>query len=255
MDFFDMMRSYRGTPAMEADDITDEVNAEKNKSGGSKEPEDDMTNTKDIFGVGDTDTDNEVTDTNQASEDTPDNTVDNPDDTNDDGGDDDGDFPDMGDGPSDDSSDTNDGSGDDGSMDDGMGDDAPDEEDAPEIDKLSVLRDNMVQFHAMVSGNLKLISENTPDIIPEQSSNLTNVITNLRECKNSMYTLIVTKFKEYPYEKLLSAYVAIQRAYQLTVVMLEKYFDQLDIVDEEREKQKLLREKKASKKANAVTKK
>lgn len=195
---------------LEADDITKEVKKEQKQlntdvtDDGSK---DDMSKTNDIF-----DLENEKSDNNKDVDDTPDDTTDDEideDNLDADGGDD----------------------GIDGEDEDLPADDAIPEE-TPELKQKLKLRENMILFYNIITSNINLLQEYRPTKNNKESTDaLFNIISNLTDCKNMLYTEITESFSTKSYPLLLKTYISISRVYDLCQKSLELYFDNVKLID------------------------
>lgn len=119
-----------------------------------------------------------------------------------------------------------------------FGDDSGEnEEELPEIERKIKLRENMVLLHSILSSNLKLLNDYTPDISNDDLSKvLFNISSVLGESKDILFDEIVNGFKKKSYTSLLRTYVSINRVFELTQKTLEKYFENIDLLKNETRK-------------------
>lgn len=213
--------------ALEAD-ITDEVEKEKEKAigkpsitpGVNKDDEkDDISKTDDIFGIKD---DNKPANKNK----TMDNDADNEED--------DADDPSLDEGV--DSEDNE--LGDTEDSDAGIDELEPDS-DTQEKRQLQKLKENMILFHGVITNNIELLRDYAPKITDADSNKIVyNITANLSECKRILFVEITEGFDKKSYAELMKKYVAINRVYDLCIMMLSKHFDNLDLIEVRKNKRK-----------------
>ena len=223
----DKMNLSQFLPAMEADDITSDVEKETNKalgksSGGNNDDSDNM-KTDDIFG------------TSKSSDSTgDDNSSNNNDVSNDDNLEDDNTDDDTSSG-SDDSTDDDTGdtdNTDDGADDSGDGSDEDTAEDEPnEVANKKKLMENMITLYNVISNNISLLTDyaSSNPLTDESTKTLYNISSNLNDCKTILYKEIVEGFDKKDYVLLLKSYIGVARVYDLCTEMLNKHFDNLEL--------------------------
>jgi len=185
--------------AMEAEDITKEVEDEKNKLGNKKSKdsikdaskERDITKTTNIFKEEDDKNDLNITDDPPDKE-----TIDASEDTLDDDSDNELDI------------------------------DEENDESNNEIELKEKLRENMVLFHGIISNNIQILSDYLPEISNNESNETTfKILKHLQDCKDILFNILTTSLKITPYAVLLKKYIAIQRVYDICIDMLQRQTD------------------------------
>lgn len=208
--------------AMEAEDITNEVQSETNKAIGKADENRDISQTDNIFG------DNKKRANSQnESEEKEENISDNSDDNSDDNSSD-----------VESNEDNNDLTNDsETSMEEIPEEDSS--EPSNEIQLKQKLMDNMITMHNIIENNINLLAEFSPEISNHESSKiLYNISSNLSDCKNILYKEITENFGNKSYTQLLKSYVAINRVFDLCAEMLSKHFDNIELLQRKDKKKR-----------------
>lgn len=225
-DFLDSMMI-----AMEADDITQQAQAEVKTAIGGRNlttddngPEEDLGKTTDIFNQ------------NQTQDDDPNG---NPEQDNLDGQN--ADAPDtgenqaQGDQPEEDQEESQ---SDDPNLQESPQDEQPqtqvDNSNDPIFTKKNTVRDNLAQLYTIVCGNIDMLTTSLGNLNDLPSIKVANaVLGHLRNCKNYIYKTLTVNIAEMEYEELLKRYITLKRVYDVCLKMLEIHFK-----DEQRLKDK-----------------
>ena len=218
--------------AMEADDITKQVNK---IMGGNNAPaetktedqrDEDLTKTDNIFNdINKDDPNNDPVDTpqNDDNNDTQDPNTDDP-------------ANDQGDNPDDPNANQNDDNSDDQNMDQyPMADDPnadPNEEDpgmSPEDTSVfsdkNTLKENMIYFFNIMRYTISSLEAGLGTTENQETIRVVNsVIHNLYNCKDILYKIITEEMEKSPYETLVTKYVTLKRIYDISCDMLEEHF-------------------------------
>lgn len=209
-----MLNLSQFLPALEADDITNEVEDNAAKALGKSPTSNNSDNMKtdNIFGD-DGEDDNDIDAANPESDDDSENLEDN----NDVNGDDDN----LEDDDLDNDTD---------SENDDLPDDSPTES-ADEIEKRKTLINNMIALYNILSGSIDLLESYTSstELSSDESTTLFNILANLTESKNILYKEITNGFTNKTYVELVKTYVGINNVYDLCTEILNKHFDNLEL--------------------------
>ena len=77
-----------------------------------------------------------------------------------------------------------------------------------------------------IDADIKLISEYIPKITNEMTFHtLSNVNSNLTQCKEYIYNILTMEYEKTSYAILLKKYIALNRVYDLCIKILERYFE------------------------------
>ena len=200
--------------AMEADDITIDTQRElQNQIGETnsvdnrdERPQEDLTKTDDIFGT-QTPEENDTGNENNPIENTTDTNTQNQDDeaaTNDQ--------------QTDENTDQNLNSADDAT---------PEENNQNDLlftDK-NKIKKYLTQLYKIISGNISVITDVITTIDDRETiSVVNNVLENLRNCKEIIYTILTEELTKLSYDELLQKYITLKRVYSISVEMLERHF-------------------------------
>lgn len=213
--------------AMEADDITKDAIDDVNAVGASDENngEIDM-NTNDILGTSDNgngEKGDEISDTPEGDE--------SGDDTPDEGGEDS-----SGDLDSAEGEENTDSSGDETSDDMGL-EDGGDTDDEFTLNRKKKLRDQFIHFFDILDDSIKLITSHVPNVTDTDTIRaLNNVTENLTQCKMQVYDILTNNFQKSEYHDLLKKYVALNRIYDLSIKIMERYFEKYRPDNDEKQK-------------------
>ena len=221
MNFTDLSFLLIPEVAMEADDITKQVNqimGGKNAPAETKtddQREEDLTQTDQIFNdINKDDSENDPVDTPQNDD--PDTTQDN---TPNDPTADQGDNPDEG--------------MDDQNMDqDPMADDqqTPEDEGMSEENKSifsdkNTLKENMIYFFNIMRYTITSLEYGLGTTENQETIRVINsVIHNLYNSKDILYKIITEEIESSPYETLVTKYITLKRIYDISCDMLEEHF-------------------------------
>ena len=221
MNFTDLSFLLIPEVAMEADDITKQVNqimGGKNAPAETKtddQREEDLTQTDQIFNdINKDDSENDPVDTPQNDD--PDTTQDN---TPNDPTADQGDNPDEG--------------MDDQNMDqDPMADDqqTPEDEGMSEENKSifsdkNTLKENMIYFFNIMRYTITSLEYGLGTTEDQETIRVINsVIHNLYNSKDILYKIITEEIESSPYETLVTKYITLKRIYDISCDMLEEHF-------------------------------
>lgn len=200
--------------AMEADDITIDTQRElQNQIGETnsvdnrdERPQEDLTKTDDIFGT-QTPEENDTGNENNPTEDTTDtNTQDQDNEIATD------------EQQTDENTDQNLNSSDDA---------APEENNQNSLlfaDK-NKIKKYLVQLYKIISGNISVITSVITTIDNHETiSVINNVLDNLRNCKETIFTILTEELTKLSYDELLQKYITLKRVYSISVEMLERHF-------------------------------
>ena len=210
--------------AMEADDITKQVNK---IMGGNNAPaetqtedqrDEDLTKTDNIFN------DINKDDPNNDPVDTPQNNDNN--DTQDPNTDDS--VNDQGDNPDDNSDDQDmdqDPMADDLSADPNEGDSGMSPEDTSVFSDKNTLKENMIYFFNIIRYTISSLEAGLGTTEDQETIRVVNsVIHNLYNCKDVLYKILTEEMEKSPYETLVTKYVTLKRIYDISCDMLEEHF-------------------------------
>lgn len=209
--------------AMEADDITKDAVDDTNATGASDENNGEIDlNTDDILGTKTPDSDTQTGDANTdtGSEDSEENpTSDDSGDTSEEDG-----SSDAGDLGSEDGGDT------------GL-DEAKDEDDPFSTDRKKKLRNQFIHFFDILDDSIKLVTSHVPKVTDVDTIRaLNNVTENLTQCKSQVYTILTEDYQKAEYHDLLKKYVALNRIYDLSIKIMERYFEKYRPDNDEKKK-------------------
>ena len=209
--------------AMEADDITKQVNK---IMGGNNAPaetqtedqrDEDLTKTDNIFN------DINKDDPNNDPVDTPQNDNNDTQDPNTDDS-----VNDQGDNPDDNSDDQNmdqDPMADDLSADPNEGDSGMSPEDTSVFSDKNTLKENMIYFFNIIRYTISSLEAGLGTTEDQETIRVVNsVIHNLYNCKDILYKIITEEMEKSPYETLVTKYVTLKRIYDISCDMLEEHF-------------------------------
>ena len=228
MNFSDLSFLLIPDVALEADDITKQVNqimGGKNAPAETKtddQRDEDLTQTDNLFNdVNKDDPNNDPVDTpqNNDNNDTQDNTTD---DVNNDQGDntddpnntDDGtDDQNMGQVPNaDDQTDLGDGPG-------------MSEEDKSIFSDKNTLKENMIYFFNIIRYTITSLEDGLGSTEDQETIRVVNsVIHNLYNSKDILYKILTEEMESTPYETLVAKYITLKRIYDISCDMLEEHF-------------------------------
>ena len=209
--------------AMEADDITKQVNK---IMGGNNAPAE--TQTEDQRDEDLTKTDNIFNDINK--DDPTNDPVDTPQNDNNDTQDPNTDdsVNDQGDNPDDNSDDQNmdqDPMADDLSADPNEGDSGMSPEDTSVFSDKNTLKENMIYFFNIIRYTISSLEAGLGTTEDQETIRVVNsVIHNLYNCKDILYKIITEEMEKSPYETLVTKYVTLKRIYDISCDMLEEHF-------------------------------
>ena len=226
--------------ALEADDITKDVDKEMKKAIGTKsikstmdkDDSGDIGKTDDILGT----KGNKKEDDSRPAKD---KNIDIPEE-------DDTDTPNLDDENTDNFEDDNTDSENSENLDD-MGNDTenqdenmPSEENNIKNEELTnkiTLRENMILFYNILSSNIKLLSEYNPDKDIEKNKDVISKVSgNFIECKDILFTILTEKLDSNSYVELLRKYIALGRVYDLNILILDTYFSDLKLISTKNKK-------------------
>jgi len=105
-----------------------------------------------------------------------------------------------------------------------------DENDTSEIINKKRLRRNMILFHNILTSNINLLSDYTPENDNIEYRDIIGKITrNLVDCKETLFSIITEELNSVKYVELLRKYIALNRVYDINIKILEKYFNNIEI--------------------------
>ena len=210
--------------ALEADDITKQVNQ---IMGGKKAPaevksdnqrDEDLTKTDNLFdNINKNDPDNDPVDTPQN-----DDNNDTQDDTTSDANNDQSDNADDPNNPDDGTDDQN--------MDQDPNADLGDDPSMPEEDKSifsdkNTLKENMIYFFNIIKYTITSLEDGLGSTEDQETVRVINsVIHNLYNSKDILYKIITEEIESSPYETLVTKYITLKRIYDISCDMLEEHF-------------------------------
>lgn len=204
-DLYQLMRE--STPAMEADDITEDVSNTTSNLAGDKKKDNSgeiSTNTNDILGIKE-DTDDETSDTDEPKENEADLSKDNEEE--------------MEETPSEDGEDENLPTEDETN-------DAMKEKESPfEASRKKKIWENFRSFHNTLNDSIDLISKYVPNTSDSQTiKTLGDIRENLMEAKQMVFRTITEDYKSMSYPELENRYTGLNQIYDLISKELETYF-------------------------------
>ena len=228
MNFSDLSFLLIPDVALEADDITKQVNqimGGKNAPAETKtddQRDEDLTQTDNLFNdVNKDDLNNDPVDTpqNNDNNDTQDNTTD---DVNNDQGDN-----------TDDPNNTDDGTDDQNMGQDPNADDQTDlgddpgmsEEDKSIFSDKNTLKENMIYFFNIIRYTITSLEDGLGSTEDQETIRVVNsVIHNLYNSKDILYKILTEEMESTPYETLVAKYITLKRIYDISCDMLEEHF-------------------------------
>ena len=228
MNFSDLSFLLIPDVALEADDITKQVNqimGGKNAPAETKtddQRDEDLTQTDNLFNdVNKDDPNNDPVDTpqNNDNNDTQDNTID---DVNNDQGDN-----------TDDPNNTDDGTDDQNMGQDPNADDQTDlgddpgmsEEDKSIFSDKNTLKENMIYFFNIIRYTITSLEDGLGSTEDQETIRVVNsVIHNLYNSKDILYKILTEEMESTPYETLVAKYITLKRIYDISCDMLEEHF-------------------------------
>ena len=228
MNFSDLSFLLIPDVALEADDITKQVNqimGGKNAPAETKtddQRDEDLTQTDNLFNdVNKDDPNNDPVDTpqNNDNNDTQDNTTD---DVNNDQGDN-----------TDDPNNTDDGTDDQNMGQDPNADDQTDlgddpgmsEEDKSIFSDKNTLKENMIYFFNIIRYTITSLEDGLGSTEDHETIRVVNsVIHNLYNSKDILYKILTEEMESTPYETLVAKYITLKRIYDISCDMLEEHF-------------------------------
>ena len=228
MNFSDLSFLLIPDVALEADDITKQVNqimGGKNAPAETKtddQRDEDLTQTDNLFNdVNKDDPNNDPVDTpqNKDNNDTQDNTTD---DVNNDQGDN-----------TDDPNNTDDGTDDQNMGQDPNADDQTDlgddpgmsEEDKSIFSDKNTLKENMIYFFNIIRYTITSLEDGLGSTEDQETIRVVNsVIHNLYNSKDILYKILTEEMESTPYETLVAKYITLKRIYDISCDMLEEHF-------------------------------
>ena len=210
--------------ALEADDITKQVNQ---IMGGKKAPaevksdnqrDEDLTKTDNLFdNINKNDPDNDPVDTPQN-----DDNNDTQDDTTSDANNDQSDNADDPNNPDDGTDDQN--------MDKDPNGDLGDDPSMPEEDKSifsdkNTLKENMIYFFNIIKYTITYLEDGLGSTEDQETVRVINsVIHNLYNSKDILYKILTEEMESSSYETLVTKYITLKRIYDISCDMLEEHF-------------------------------
>ena len=228
MNFSDLSFLLIPDVALEADDITKQVNqimGGKNAPAETKtddQRDEDLTQTDNLFNdVNKDDPNNDPVDTpqNNDNNDTQDNTTD-------DANNDQGDNTDDPNNPDDGTDDQN--MGQDPNADDqtDLGDDpGMSEEDKSIFSDKNTLKENMIYFFNIIRYTITSLEDGLGSTEDQETIRVVNsVIHNLYNSKDILYKILTEEMESTPYETLVAKYITLKRIYDISCDMLEEHF-------------------------------
>lgn len=211
--------------ALEADDITKQVNQ---IMGGKKAPaevksdnqrDEDLTKTDNLFdNINKNDPDNDPVDTPQNDDDNNDTQDDTTSDANNDQSDN-----------TDDPNNPDDGT-DDQNMDQDPNADLGDDPSMPEEDKSifsdkNTLKENMIYFFNIIKYTITSLEDGLGSTEDQETVRVINsVIHNLYNSKDILYKILTEEMESSSYETLVTKYITLKRIYDISCDMLEEHF-------------------------------
>ena len=228
MNFSDLSFLLIPDVALEADDITKQVNqimGGKNAPAETKtddQRDEDLTQTDNLFNdVNKDDPNNDPVDTpqNNDNNDTQDNTTD---DVNNDQGDN-----------TDNPNNTDDGTDDQNMGQDPNADDQTDlgddpgmsEEDKSIFSDKNTLKENMIYFFNIIRYTITSLEDGLGSTEDQETIRVVNsVIHNLYNSKDILYKILTEEMESTPYETLVAKYITLKRIYDISCDMLEEHF-------------------------------
>lgn len=228
MNFTDLSFLLIPDVALEADDITKQVNQ---IMGGKKAPaetktddqrDEDLTQTDNLFNdINKDDPNNDPVDTpqNNDNNDTQDNTAN---DANNDQGDSPDDPNNLDDGTDDQNMDQDPNADDQTDLDDDPG---MSEEDKSVFSDKNTLKENMIYFFNIIRYTITSLEDGLGATEDQETIRVINsVIHNLYNSKDILYKILTEEMESSPYETLVTKYITLKRIYDISCDMLEEHF-------------------------------
>lgn len=228
MNFTDLSFLLIPDVALEADDITKQVNQ---IMGGKKAPaetktddqrDEDLTQTDNLFNdINKDDPNNDPVDTpqNNDNNDTQDNTAN---DVNNDQGDSPDDPNNLDDGTDDQNMDQDPNADDQTDLDDDPG---MSEEDKSVFSDKNTLKENMIYFFNIIRYTITSLEDGLGATEDQETIRVINsVIHNLYNSKDILYKILTEEMESSPYETLVTKYITLKRIYDISCDMLEEHF-------------------------------
>ena len=228
MNFTDLSFLLIPDVALEADDITKQVNQ---IMGGKKAPaetktddqrDEDLTQTDNLFNdINKDDPNNDPVDTpqNNDNNDTQDNTAN---DANNDQGDSPDDPNNLDDGTDDQNMDQDPNADDQTDLGDDPG---MSEEDKSVFSDKNTLKENMIYFFNIIRYTITSLEDGLGATEDQETIRVINsVIHNLYNSKDILYKILTEEMESSPYETLVTKYITLKRIYDISCDMLEEHF-------------------------------
>ena len=93
--------------------------------------------------------------------------------------------------------------------------------------KKNRIRDNLIQLYTIISGDIEVLVNSITNINDRTTIQVVNnVLGHLRNSKKFLYTTLTQNLTELEYDELLQRYVTIRRVYDICIEMLKRYFDE-----------------------------
>jgi hypothetical protein len=106
-----------------------------------------------------------------------------------------------------------------------------------ELTNKIALRENMILFYNILSSNIKLLSEYTPDNDIEKNKDVISKVSgNFIECRDILFNILTEELESNSYVELLRKYVALCRVYDLNILILDTYFSDLKLISTKNKK-------------------
>ena len=93
--------------------------------------------------------------------------------------------------------------------------------------KKNRIRDNLIQLYTIISSDIEILVNSITTINePSTIRVVNNVLGHLRNSKTFLYKTLTQNLNSLEYDELLQRYVTIRRVYDICIEMLKQYFDE-----------------------------
>lgn len=211
--------------AMEADDITDQIDKDVKNITGKNDFNRDQSSSEDKSNDGEIDTNtDDILGTNTNDNDDDKNTDSQDGDTNNDT-------------DTQDDEDTSNNNYENDITDEELDETMQEEENPFETSRKKKIHKQFLTFYNTICSNIKIISEFMPEVVNEESLKILNNVKNrLTQCKEYTYIILTEEYNLLEYPALLKKYVALNRVYDICIKILETYYEKYDIKNDMKKK-------------------
>lgn len=93
--------------------------------------------------------------------------------------------------------------------------------------KKNRIRDNLIQLYTIISSDIEILVNSISTINDRSTIEVVNnVLGHLRNSKSFLYKTLTQNLTQLEYDELLQRYVTVRRVYDICIQMLRKYFDE-----------------------------